>query len=263
MVFVTSDPHGHRDQLVATLRAADLVDGTDEASWSGGGATLWVLGDLMDRGPDGIGTVDLVMRLQREAAAAGGEVGVVLGNHEVLALGMHRFGPHAVDKDNRVLSFILSWEANGGHDSDQSALTDEHIAWMSDLPAMVDLDGHLLLHSDTDAYLEFGDSITAINAAIAEALRSDDIDVWWEMLHRLTTRHVFAAEDGLSRAEQMMEQLGVRRMVHGHSIIGDLLGVEPSEVEAPLLYCERQVLAVDGGMYAGGPCLVVSLDGWD
>ena len=57
-----------------------------------------------------------------------------------------------------------------------------------------------------------------------------------------------------------MATLGVRRMVHGHSIIADLRGIEPSEVDAPLLYCERQVLAIDGGMYAGGPCLVVSLD---
>jgi hypothetical protein len=261
MVFVTSDPHGHRDQLVETLQAAGLID--EAASWSGGDATLWVLGDLMDRGPDGIGTVDLVMRLQQEAADAGGEVGVVLGNHEVLALGMHRFSPQAPDGDNRVLSYILSWEANGGHDSDQAALTDEHIAWMSDLPAMVDHDGHLLMHSDTDAYLEFGDSIETINAAVTAALKSEDIDLWWEMLHRLTTRHVFARDGGKERAEAMASQLGVRRIVHGHSIIGDLRGIDPADVDAPLLYCERQVLAIDGGMYAGGPCLVVNLAGWD
>lgn len=263
MVFVTSDPHGHRDQLAATLHAAGLVDDAESAAWSGGDATLWVLGDLMDRGPDGIGTLDLVMRLQEEAADAGGEVGVVLGNHEVLALGMHKFAPQAVDKDRRVLSYILSWEANGGHDSDQKALTDRHIEWMTRLPAMVDLDGHLLVHSDTDAYLEFGDSIGAINATIGEALRSDDIDRWWELLHRLTTRHVFARDGGRARAESFMAALGVRRLVHGHSIIGDLRGIDPADVDAPLLYCERQVLAIDGGMYAGGPCLVVDLDGWD
>ena len=261
MVFVTSDPHGHRDQLVETLQAAGLVDTSE--SWSGADATLWVLGDLMDRGPDGIGTVDLVMRLQGEATDAGGHLGVVLGNHEVLALGMHRFAERAIEGDPKVLSFILSWEANGGHVSDQQALTAEHIDWMSDLPAMVDLDGHLLLHSDTDAYLEFGDSIDEINAAISEVLHGDDIELWWECLHRLTTRHVFAREHGTAAAEEMMARLDVRRMVHGHSIIADLRGIEPFEVEAPLLYCQRQVLAIDGGMYAGGPCLVVNLDGWD
>lgn len=260
MVFVTSDPHGHRQLLTETLQAAELVD--DAESWSGGDASLWVLGDLMDRGPDGIGTVDLVMRLQREASDAGGEVGVLLGNHEVLALGMHRFAARAVEGDHRVQSFVLSWQANGGHISDQAALTDEHVAWMSDLPAMVDHDGHLLLHSDTNAYLEYGESIDEINTAVSEVLHCDDIEAWWECLHRMTTRHVFARQDGREAAEQMMSTLGVRRMVHGHSIIGDLRGIEPSEVDAPLLYCGRQVLAIDGGMYAGGPCLVVGLDGW-
>jgi hypothetical protein len=74
---------------------------------------------------------------------------------------------------------------------------------------------------------------------------------------------VFAREHGTAAAEEMMARLDVRRMVHGHSIIADLRGIEPFEVEAPLLYCQRQVLAIDGGMYAGGPCLVVNLDGWD
>jgi len=260
MVFVTSDPHGHRGLLVETLQAAGLVD--ESEAWSGGDATLWVLGDLMDRGPDGIGVVDLVMRLQAEAEAAGGRVGVVLGNHEVLALGMRRFSVAAPLEDQKVLSFILSWEANGGHASDQESLTDEHVAWMTGLPAMVDLDGVLLMHSESDEYLGYGDSIAAINAAISAVLVSDDIDEWWECLHRLTTRHVFARENGPEAAEAMMATLGVSRMVHGHSIVGDLLGQEPAETEGPLLYVQRQVLAIDGGMYAGGPCLLVDLDGW-
>jgi len=260
MVFVTSDPHGHRALLVETLQAAGLVG--DDETWSGGDTTLWVLGDLMDRGPDGIGVVDLVMRLEAEATAAGGYVGVVLGNHEVLALGMHKFSAVARLEDQKVLSFILSWEANGGHASDQAALTDEHIAWMTGLPALVDLDGILLMHSDTDEYLGYGDSVSQINDAISEVIRGDDIEAWWECLHRLTTRHVFARDNGREAAETMMNTLGVSRMVHGHSIVGDLLGQDPADTEGPALYVQRQVLAIDGGMYAGGPCLLVNLDGW-
>jgi hypothetical protein len=127
---------------------------------------------------------------------------------------------------------------------------------------MVELDGHLLVHSDTDEYLKYGDSVEAINGSIAEVLRSDDIAAWWECLHRLTTRHVFAREGGSEAAAAMMDALGVRRMVHGHSIIGDLLGQDPAETEGPVLYAQRRVLAIDGGMYAGGPCLLVNLAGW-
>jgi hypothetical protein len=63
-------------------------------------------------------------------------------------------------------------------------------------------------------------------------------------------------------AEEMMRELGVRRIVHGHSIIADLRGIEPHDTDAALLYGRRQILAIDGGIYAGGPCLVVNLDGW-
>ena len=42
------------------------------------------LGDLLDRGDDSRKVMDLLMRLQVEAAAAGGQVHVVVGNHEAM-----------------------------------------------------------------------------------------------------------------------------------------------------------------------------------
>jgi hypothetical protein len=259
MVFVTSDPHGHLDVLVETLQLAELLD--EHQNWSGAEQSLWVLGDLMDRGPDGVGVVDLAMRLEEQAAAAGGHVGVLLGNHEVLAVGMYRYGREP-STDPRVQSLVLNWERNGGRVEDQERLTDRHVAWLAALPAMVDFDGHLLVHSDTAEYLEYGSDIDTINTAITDVLDSGDIDAWWVAVHRMTDRYAFAQAGGVEAAEQMMKTLGVRRIVHGHSIIADLRGIDPQETDAALLYARRQVLAIDGGIYAGGPCLVVNLDGW-
>lgn len=260
MVFVTSDPHGHPTVLAEALRAAGLVDEHD--NWSGGGQALWVLGDLMDRGPDGIGVVDLVMRLEAQAAEAGGHVGAVLGNHEVLALGMHDFGFEPAADDHRAQSLVLTWERNGGRGEDQAALSDRHLDWLRTLPAMVDLDGHLLMHSDTNAYLAYGSDLASVNREIADAVASRDIDTWWECMHRLSDRYTFAQSGGPEAAAKMMRTLGVRRMVHGHSIVGDLRGIEPAATDSALLYAGRTVLAIDGGIYAGGPCLVVDLDSW-
>lgn len=260
MVFVTSDPHGHRDVLVAALQDAGLLD--QHENWAGAEQKLWVLGDLFDRGPDGIGVVNLLMRLQNQAATVGGEVGVVLGNHEVLALGMHRFGRSEPAEEPMVTSLVLTWERNGGHFEDQQALTDRHLEWLAGLPAIVNLDDHLLMHSDTTEYLEFGTDIAAVNAAVASSLASDDVDVWWQCMHRMFDRYAFAQSGGREAAERFMQTLGARRIVHGHSIIGDLRGTDPSTTDAALLYAGRQVLAIDGGIYAGGPCLVVNLDGW-
>lgn len=260
MVFVTSDPHGHRAELVAALGSGGFLDA--QQSWSGGTRTLWVLGDLMDRGPEGMGVVDLLIRLQQEAAAVGGTVGVLLGNHEILALGMHRFGRRPGRSDRKALSWALSWERNGGSIDDQESLEPRHLNWLSSLPALVVWEGHLLMHSDTARYLEYGDDVDKINAAVADVLASDDLDRWWECMQRLSDRYAFSSRRGEEVAEQVMHTLGVRRMVHGHSFVADLQGISPTDVQGPLLYARDRVLALDGGIYAGGPCLVVDLDGW-
>ena len=97
-VYVIGDVHGYLTQLVGVLHGAGLINpdhlSTDQPAWTGGTATLWFLGNFTDRGPDGIGVIDLVMRLQREAAAVGGSVQSLLGNHEILLVGAARFGDY-------------------------------------------------------------------------------------------------------------------------------------------------------------------------
>jgi hypothetical protein len=78
------DVHGAYEPLVAILTAAGLIDG--ELAWAGGDATLLQLGDFTDRGPRVRAVMDLLMRLQAEAPAAGGRVVVLMGNHEALNL---------------------------------------------------------------------------------------------------------------------------------------------------------------------------------
>jgi hypothetical protein len=83
-VVVVGDVHGAYTELLGVLGEAGLVDG--EGHWSGGRDHLVMLGDLIDRGPQSREALDLVMRLQTEAQAAGGRVHMVLGNHEVMSL---------------------------------------------------------------------------------------------------------------------------------------------------------------------------------
>lgn len=256
-LFVTSDPHGHLDELRRALVAAGLVN--EHGDWSGGAARLYVLGDLLDRGPDGIGVVDLLMSLQTQAEEAAGEVVVLLGNHEVLAAAVHLFGATDIEVGGRERNFAVSWMRNGGVGRDQDSLTPRHVRWLRSLPAMALVGDHLLMHSDTLEYVEWGDSVDEINAAVSALLGTDDPLQWWDVWWRLTTRYVYNGEDGAYQAQGMLERLGGRLIVHGHSIVGDLLDVGSSTVRGPLLYADDQVLGVDGGIYDGGPCLVVEL----
>ncbi|MBP1621487.1 MAG: hypothetical protein H6Q02_2254, partial [Acidobacteria bacterium] len=83
-IVAVGDVHGELDGFTAILREAGLID--DSGGWVGGAATLVQLGDVLDRGPRPRAVFDLLMRLEAEAAGAGGRVVMLLGNHEAMNL---------------------------------------------------------------------------------------------------------------------------------------------------------------------------------
>ena len=83
-IVAVSDIHGAYDALVATWQESGVIN--DSLAWSGGKTHLVITGDLLDRGPESRRVMDLIMRLEREATHAGGQVHQLLGNHEVMNL---------------------------------------------------------------------------------------------------------------------------------------------------------------------------------
>ena len=81
-IVAISDVHGAYGAMVETLRNVDVLD--EELGWSGGDTHLVIIGDLVDRGPRSRDAMDLLMRLEVEAAEAGGHVHVLIGNHEMM-----------------------------------------------------------------------------------------------------------------------------------------------------------------------------------
>jgi Calcineurin-like phosphoesterase len=256
-LYAIGDIHGHAAALVAALAGTGLTDA--DGHWTGGTARLWFLGDLTDRGPDGIGVIELIQRLDTEASAAGGQVDTLLGNHEILLLGSRRFGDEPIELPVGTRSFAAMWRLNGGRDADLAQLTDEQAEWLRGRSAMVLVDDHLLAHSDTVAYLDYGDTVPAVNEGLRAELASDDVGRWWECFRQLTRRHDFRGEDGPARAAELLDRLGGRMLVHGHSPIPEQLGVDPEEVREPHRYAGGRVVCLDGGLFAGGPCLVARL----
>jgi len=240
---------------VAALRNARLID--EAGHWSGGVDRVWFLGDLTDRGPDGIKVVDLVIRLAEEAREAGGMVDTLLGNHELLLLGSREFGDTPVDDIMR--SFEACWLRNGGKDPDLAGLTGAHVDWLTHRPVAVLVDDHLLLHADATTYRHYGDTVDDANKAVADVLSGRDPLAWWRCFRALTRRYDFRGEEGPSIARQLLEVYGGRRIVHGHSTIPEQRDVSPSEVSGAYVYADGLVVNLDGGLYAGGPCLVTEL----
>jgi TPR repeat protein len=81
-VIAVGDVHGDYEQLVRVLRSAALID--QNTNWIGGQTHLVQTGDILDRGGHSRQVMDLLMKLQQQAEAAGGHIHVLLGNHEVM-----------------------------------------------------------------------------------------------------------------------------------------------------------------------------------
>lgn len=79
-VVAIADVHGAYDAMVETLGNVGVLD--EDLGWAGGESYLVIVGDLLDRGPRSRDALDLLMRLEGEAEAAGGKVQVLIGNHE-------------------------------------------------------------------------------------------------------------------------------------------------------------------------------------
>ena len=83
-VVAVEDIHGAAGQFRALLETVGLIDSSQR--WTGGRTTLVQTGDFTDRGVWVKAVLDLLMRLETEASAAGGRVVVLLGNHETMNL---------------------------------------------------------------------------------------------------------------------------------------------------------------------------------
>jgi hypothetical protein len=256
------DVHGCVAPLREALYRAGYID--ERERWVGEDSRLWFLGDLTDRGPDGVGVLDLVISLQEQAADQGGEVGCLLGNHELMLLAAHLpegRGLRLVQdgEDDVHALFRERWVGNGGRDADSSRLTDAHLEWIARLPAMARVGEHLLVHADAAGYLEFGGSVEAVNEGVTALLTAPvDVDELDRLTHLLTKRFAFASDDGIA-AREFLRAFGGRQIVHGHSPIPLLLGIEPGAVTGPLVYAGGYAVNLDTGVFLGGPCLVCAL----
>lgn len=243
---MVGDVHGHVEPIVGLLREAGLVDGG--LAWSGADARVWFIGDLVDRGPDGVGALELVMRLARE-----GDVHCLLGNHELTLLGALRFSDLACVPG---VTFRAVWEANGGVATDLARLRPDHVAWIERLPAVAREGSWLLVHSDTDLYLDYGDSIQSVCRTISAILAGADHRALGGLLDALTDRGAFVDPDRLRR---LLVTLGAERVVHGHTPIWYTAGKNPWEVTGPLAYADGRALNVDHCLFAGGPGFISEL----
>jgi Calcineurin-like phosphoesterase len=246
------DIHGSLGPLLKLLEYEHLIDG--QHRWAAGNTHLIFLGDYVDRGEDGIGVIETIMRLEREASQAGGRVTALLGNHDVIMLEVHHFGDALVPgflRQGQEMSFRQMWLQNaGGQPRDLERLEAKHIAWLERRPAMMKIGQTLLMHADSEFYLEYGDSIETINHNIQTILLEKEINAFDTLEFRFATRKAFVHDFDIAR--EFAAQFGVIRIVHGHTTIFSLDNIEPREVTDPLEYANDICVNLDHGLCHGG-----------
>jgi len=222
-IVVIGDVHGAGDGFVAMLQRAGLIDA--QKRWSGGNATLVQTGDLLDRGPEVRQVLDLLMALEPQAAAAGGRVQSLLGNHEVMNLiGETRdvapevYQQFAGDRaeSRREDSYQAASKTSGGSALDKTEWMSAHPAgyaeyreaftvtapygkWLRSKPIVADIDGTVFMHGGLN--LEFStESVDNINKRVRRELSEFDDAFRWLQQHDLATPVSTLAE--IARAAQ-------------------------------------------------------------
>lgn len=251
--FAIGDIHGQLEKLRRLLVGARLM--SEAGEWTGSDSTLVFMGDFMDRGEDGLGVLDLVMSLQRQAGRARGRVLAVMGNHDPLVLAALYF------KDQRTsygATFYDIWEQNGGLPRELDNLRAPHISWLASLPAMLRVGDSLIIHADSMLYTRYGDSIEQVNVAFAKLLTNNDTRVWDSFLEQFADRGAFDDRNpkGTNNARDMLRRFGGTQILHGHTPITKMTAQPSSQITAPYVYAGGLCIDLDGGMYMGSPGFV-------
>ena len=196
-VVAFADVHGAYAELLALLRETGILDAQDH--WAAGQTQLVSLGDLLDRGADSRKVMDLLMRLQGEAQAQGGQVHVVLGNHEAMnILGDLRYvdaGEYAsyadLESPAERADLRQAWEtANGagsgaafdqkfppGYFGHRAAFSPKgkYGQWLLSLPVAIAINDTLFMHAGPSNVLR-GMSLQELNLRYRTAL-TDYLDL--------------------------------------------------------------------------------------
>ena len=148
---IIGDIHGHAEKLIGLLKILGYRE--KEGAWRHPERSAIFVGDLIDRGPNQVATVDLVRRMVDAGSARS-----VLGNHEFNAIAWATPDPDAPGEH-------LRRRGRGGNLAQHQAflseveglpLHDELISWFKTLPLWLDLGDIRVVHACwNDAYMSW------------------------------------------------------------------------------------------------------------
>jgi hypothetical protein len=261
-IVAIGDLHGDLEATREAFRLAGAID--DDDRWIGGNLTVVQTGDQLDRGDAERAILHLLDRLQDEAAAAGGALHILNGNHELMngrldlryitEGGFADFSELAAGavRDSLLLSFPPSQRGRvaafrpGG----------PYAMMLAERPLIMVLDETVFVHGGVlPMHLDYG--VERINQEVRAWLRGEGEPP--PFIHKRpspTWTRIYSDEvddEGCGQLAQVLSAMGAKRMVVGHTIQDG--GIAP--------HCSDQIWCIDSGMSAhyGGPVQILEIDG--
>ena len=204
------DVHGATEPFAAILARAGLIDA--QQRWAGGSTVFVQTGDLTDRGAGVRSVLELVMTLEQQAPRTGGQVHVLVGNHEFMnLLGDTRdvtpeiflsfADGQSEARRERGFADAKKLRVGAPADSDRERWMAVHPAglieyraafapngrygkWLRSKPAAVRIDDSIFMHAGLDPQWP-AESIEDINRRARTEMRNWDTAVRWMEDQRL------------------------------------------------------------------------------
>jgi hypothetical protein len=249
-IVAVGDLHGDLEATRRALRLAGVLDEDDR--WCGGETVLVQTGDQLDRGDQEQAILDLLERLGREAAAAGGAVHVLNGNHEIMNVALDL--RYVTEGGYADFADAVELPADAAADTQLAGRDPAHrvrvaafrpggryALLLSERNTVQMIGDNLFVHGGVlPAHLDYG--LERINAEVRAWMRGEGPEpaymhekgsVTWD-------RHYSDEPDAEDCAllGRVLAALGAARMVVGHT----------SHEDGIAAYCDGRVWVVDTGL---------------
>lgn len=264
-LFITSDPHANFDCFFDLLLSNGIIN--DKCDWTYGKGHLALVGDIMDRGDDSTTIYWLLYKLEAQAAAAGGAVHFMMGNHEPLVL----------MNDNRYTrpKYTKLADTLGVKYNHFFSQRSELGRWIATRNTIERIGRNILVHAGLSRTLyDSGLTIPEVNSLmplglykrkaarkaagkLAYMLHGSDGPIWYRGLVRNDAQYNPIASDTLN---MILQRFDADRIIVGHTIFDDVssfhegrvIGVNVDNAENREKNRSRALLIENGVMYIIG-----------
>ena len=221
-LLIASDFEGEFDAFVALMQAHGVIDA--QLRWSFGPGHLVLVGDMVDRGRNVLPLLWLVYKLEAEAAAAGGALHYLLGNHEQKLL---------VGNTSDVAGkYYATFRLSGRSQRELFDETSELGRWLRSKPVLLKVGEHLFMHGGlSPEVLALQPTLDEVDRYAASFLARppQEVDdarakaIIWDRNGVLWYRGLAMARDDMPKAsdahvQQVLRHYGVRHLVIGHTL---------------------------------------------